>query len=540
MTGDSVSVLDSQRRFSRNTAGLFVAMLLTLAACAGLGALVVFDPGQAMRTLTVAGLVAFAPDVFMPGAFERMVALMLLTLPLYSAFVLDPGVTIRLSYLFGAAALVSAATRGRLRTTAAHEVWGLLGLFLCAVFASIVLNPATPSVPPLSASGLRGLPGLRPVAQAMQLFLMAGLLVVTVSFCRTRERFSAASNLLLLGGLFATLYGFYMFITLWGHLPFVDINNAMNTDFSFGYKEQNNSYFGGTIPRPRSTFPEPANFANFLLFVMAFMFVRLRRSSTHGQRLLWGLTTGATILLFFFAVNSRGAIYGALLALIATVVLFARSFGEFRATAGRLVLWTGGLALVIALFVQLSYVGGVPKFVEYSQLRLTSALDASNKVATDWQIVGEVFRTHPLYGVGFGNLTYYVGQVEGVQLMGVTDAGGLYQRLLAEVGIPGTMLYVLFLTSILLRLWRVGRTSTEPHYVNFSRALFFAISADSIQRVSLVGIATDAYLWVALGLAIALVELANAAACPDRDAAVGRRSGDAVKHFQSLLSSATP
>ena len=92
------------------------------------------------------------------------------------------------------------------------------------------------------------------------------------------------------------------------------------------------------------------------------------------------------------------------------------------------------------------------------------------------------------------------------------DAGGLYSRLLVEVGLIGTLLYLMFVVAILAGLAMVARRPTvDDDMRRYAGAVFFSIVADGVQRLSFVGIATDAHLWVMFGLGLALIELARPA-----------------------------
>lgn len=481
-------------------------MVLILGACAATGWLTVIDGRFAIFAVCIAIAVSALPLLARTDLYTRTIILMMVALPLQSAFVVDLGVTMRLSYVFGAAAVLIAALGRQLTISPPFRIWAFLALFLFAIFASIVLNPVNPNIPPLSESGLRGAPALRPMIQAVQLVFLVGLMVVTASFCRTRERLNSATFFVVIGGIFAVVYAMYAFGVLTARLPFIDINNAMNTDYSYGYKEQGNSYFGGYIPRPRSTFPEPANFANFLLLFMPLAAYVGRLAETRRRRLSWMAFNFLTAVLFLLAVNSRGAVFGAVGAALAMVVMI-RSRREFVSAITVVTLWAVATTVIIIIAVQLMYVGGLSAFGEYFQRRFGS-IGGPNRVVHDWRYVAMVFEDNPIYGVGFGNLTFYLGQLEGITLKGVADAGGLYQRLLAETGIIGTGLYMCFVSTIAWQLVRVARQSPIVEHVWLARMLFFWLVADAIQRISTVGLATDAHLWVGFGLCVSLIGLA--------------------------------
>jgi hypothetical protein len=475
--------------------------------CAIVGVLAGHAPIQAVAAAAAVGAFAIWNRASRSTPFDTAVSLMLVALPLYSALVIEVGVTVRLSYVFGLVALLVGLFERRVtlsRMLASQQAW--LIVFLAVVFLSVVVNPVSPAVPALEASGWRGIPGLRPALQCVQLLLMVGVFFTVTAYCRTRSHLAMAVTLVAIGGLFAVAYAMYAFITQYARVPFVDINNAMNTDFSFGYKPQNNSYVGGTIPRPRSTFPEPQNFGNFLLLAVPLFWLQMRTRVARAVRAGWGIAFALSVLLFVFAVNSRGAIFGALTGIcLMPVVMNAR---DLRIALPRAVVSVTALTIVAAALVRTLYVEGLLAFVKYMGSRLVSALESSNRVNSDWRTVWHVAREHPAAGVGFGNFTYYIGQVESTALKGVTDAGGLYQRLLVETGFVGLLAYVGFVVSLLWGLAQVARSGSDPFLRTCARLLFFVITADAVQRISTVGIATDAYLWVTFGLAMAVSQLA--------------------------------
>ena len=122
----------------------WLAAVVVVGACGGIGMLVPFD--TRMLVILLVGLVSIAAFLLWPGrrSFELAVCGMLVALPLHSAFVVNVGVTARLSYLFGIVALLVGGLRHKLlRWPSTYLPWTLLALFVLAVLASVVLNPVT-------------------------------------------------------------------------------------------------------------------------------------------------------------------------------------------------------------------------------------------------------------------------------------------------------------------------------------------------------------------------------------------------------------
>lgn len=421
--------------------------------------------------------------------------------PLQAAFVIDVGITIRLAFLAGLALIGLAAVQERLVWPRGQTAARWLGAFLTVtLLATIVMTPFAPTPPLMDLSGWRGVPFMRPMIQCLQLAAMVGIMLVVARLARDASDALAIFRALWLSGLLVSAYGAYMFLAPLFGIPAIDINNAMNTNFTRGAVEHGLSMGEVSLPRVRSTFVEPLNFANYLLVVLAGLWAASRITTTPRR---YQIALLGVLMLFLIAVNSRGAIFGAAVGVVALFV-FAKAPGHVVRTVGRVAVFVAVLVALFVVVLPLAVPGISPDWlVDFFTVRLGAALSARGRVWADLQDVGGVVLANPLFGVGFGNLPFYLASlVEGAD-SGVVDAGSVYTRLAAETGLVGLVCYLGFLASTLLALVRCGRDASRGSVTQtLSKALYFVIVADAVQRVANVGIATDVHLWVILGLAL--------------------------------------
>jgi len=470
-----------------------------------------------LLTLAVAIVLAFAvtsPTLGLAFALVVVGALVLLRLgvstlawwtawftPFQAAFVIDVGITLRLAFLAGVALVGLAAMQGRIGWPRWHPAAKWLGAFLTVVVLStVVMTPFAPAPSLAELSGWRGVPLMRPMLQCLQLAAMVGIMLTMARLARQPTGATRLLWALVFSGLVVTAYGYYMFAAPLVGVPAIDINNAMNTNFTRGAVVHGMSMGGVSLPRVRSTFVEPLNFGNYLLVVIGGLWGFARLS---GRRRLTLLTLGAVLFLFLVGVNSRGAMFGAGAALVAMTAFAAAPWQLVKALVKLVVavVVVGGLVLVVAPLVVPGM--SVAWLIDFFVLRLTAAFGPEARIWTDLQDVGVVWRQYPLFGVGFGNLPFYLAQTSQGIGAGVVDAGSLYTRVLAETGVAGLILWVGFVGRLLMVLVRTGRDGTrEPATRTLAMALYFIVVADAVSRFANVGIATDVHIWVVYGLAL--------------------------------------
>lgn len=480
-------------RDSRTLAGVLVATVVATLAL-----------GISAPTLALAGtLVVVGWIVLWRLGWTTLTWWMVWLTPFQAAFVIDIGITLRLSFLAGLAAVAMAAASRRLVWFKWHRASRWMAAFLAVVLlATVVMTPLAPVHSLAAQSGWRGLPVMRPLIQCLQLLAMVGIMTVVAYQARDPLRAHQLFRAMWVSGLLVSVYGAYMFIAPVIGIPAIDINNAMNTNFSRGGVQQGTSIGSVVLPRVRSTFVEPLNFANYLLAVFGGLWVLLQLAARKGR---YRLALAFVAFLFLVAVNSRGAIFGVLVASVAMVPFAANPLRVIR-TLFR----TGIVVAVFAVLVLAVMPWIIPgletaTFQDFLVGRMVAAASSDSRLWFDVRTAGEVIARYPVFGVGFGNIPFHLAALGTGSTSGVVDAGSIYTRLAAETGIVGLLLFLAFFGSVLRSLIRTGRSAQSSVVTRtMSRALYFVLVADAIQRVSHVGIATDVHLWVMYGLAIGL------------------------------------
>jgi len=461
--------------------------------------------GKPVYVVGLLGLILFLWITVLGGQhdlYQLSMQALFLSLPLISTMVIDVGASIRVSYVLALCAMLCGLYQGRLPPLSNVPILGWLAPFLCASLLSMGLTVNVPNLAVQAGSQLRGL-ALRTVIQNGQLLLMAAVLFLTVVYCSTKRRFSAAIDLITVATFFTAAYGMYEFVAQLFGLPFVYINNAVNNILEYGYNPAWIWIGGYMIPRPFSTFDEPKNLANYLLIASILAMAHLRWQCS-GLRRCFTLLTIALAMTVFLFTNSRGAYIGAMCALVAAVIhrgslsLFLKSLAAVAAVVVAVYL------LVLPILVpDINLQAAVDMAIERSEQSL--ALEGRK---TAWDTAIEIFKAHPLVGVGFGNISFYMAAAEGLNQ--VVDVPSLYLRLLAELGVVGLAIFFVFILRVLAGAFVEGRRHGLDRWTSaMCAAVFAAMIGDLVQRVSFVGLATDAYLWVLWGLAVAISTIAR-------------------------------
>jgi len=471
---------------------------------------IVRDQWNGLYLAILLGAIGFVLYTVSSNTFEKLISLAFFCLPFQAAFVIEMGLTVRLSHIFGALALAFGIYLGKIRRISSSPEFIYLAGFVVIAVASTIMTVSAPSVDYWKISGIRGL-RIRSIIQSFQLFGMVAIMYMTVLFCRTQARFRQAAGLIAAGTTIVVAYGLYGFLASPLGIQYIDINNAQNSDYSYGYRVLSHGIGRFDIPRPRSTFVEPLNFANFMLFGLPLLAANLATARTPRGRVGRGALLAVGILVFLVT-NSRGAAVGALVGGLAILASLRKSkfvasyFGWLAASFAFVLLIAYAVIPIVLPGMEFSTV------VEYVRSRVEETQELKGRGgSSQFFLYLPLILEYPWLGVGFGNIQFYSGKLEGVTQMGVGGEVGLYWRLLAEVGILGTILYLLFLGTILwkvLKITRARRTGWEERI--YAWAILFAMVADSVQRITLVGIVQDAHLWVMFGLGLALIQITRA------------------------------
>ena len=145
--------------------------------------------------------------------------------------------------------------------------------------------------------------------------------------------------------------------------------------------------------------------------------------------------------------------------------------------------------------------------VTYLAALLEGDETAVGQIGRNYRIPIGVFEQNPILGVGLGNYPFYYPKTEGRFLLATPFS--LYLRLLTELGLIGTSVFLFFIGRIVWLLVRNIRLSPDPRFVPYAKASLIAIVGVMIARIALDGLYTDAYMWVMFAVGLSIHRLAR-------------------------------
>jgi O-antigen ligase len=210
-------------------------------------------------------------------------------------------------------------------------------------------------------------------------------------------------------------------------------------------------WLGRAGERTVGTFGGPAPYTiTLVLFALLAIYAAMSAANGRKRVALFGIVVAAQLGVVLSL--SRGSWLGAALAMLGVALLYRREIGAFAIAT-----------ILLALFLVLGPVGGL---APVAQDRLATVQTAEGRIVTDAAAVRMV-RDRPLSGVGFGQFErfdeQYKQRVGDIPLVLGGSAHNTYLNLLAELGIPATLLYLsppIFLLALSYRLWRRHRYSS--------------------------------------------------------------------------------
>lgn len=450
-------------------------------------------------------------------SFEKAVVVMVLTFPLLYGFAINIGGTVRLTYLFTLLALVLGLQQGRLRKLPGDPASWLLVTFIAYALVSTVFTFWVDFSAPIQMEGFRLTP-FRSLVSVGQLVLMGMAFFVAFNYLVSLEKLHRLFNLVFWSTALITLYGIYDFAAALFKLPFFSV--IYDTSYYAGGVDNPFFAFGGiSLPRPRSTLGEPLDLSIFLLFGIPFSLAALS-TNKRGLGNWWKKGVVGLEILLFFVANARSSLIALLVVLPLSLFIGG---GAYRR---QLLLWGSGVYLTIAL-VLLPLAGGdfnlLSPFTFYQErLRsvtyLAAALEgkseAGGQIGRGYTRQLEVFGENPILGVGFGNYPFYYSKGESSVVLATTFS--MYLRLLTELGLLGTGLFLLFVGRILWLLYKVITRMPNSSLAPFARAALLSTVGVMVARVGLDGVNTDSYMWVMLATGLAIAQLSRRLKAPER------------------------
>lgn len=224
-------------------------------------------------------------------------------------------------------------------------------------------------------------------------------------------------------------------------------------------------WLGRAGDRTIGTFGGPAPYTiTLVLFALLALYAAMSIGQSRKRLWLFGIVVAA--LLGVLVSLSRGSWLGGGLAMLGIAVIYRRQIGGFAIAAA-------GLTLVMVLVL----VGGLASL---AQERLVTVQTAEGRIVTNDAAI-RMIRDEPLAGFGYGNFERfderYKQRVGDIPLIVGGSAHNTYLNLLAELGIPATLLYLsapIFLLVISYRLRRQHSTSPRVDW-RFIAILWLAI-----------------------------------------------------------------
>ncbi len=240
-----------------------------------------------------------------------------------------------------------------------------------------------------------------------------------------------------------------------------------------------------TLGAVRRAVGTTSNFAVYginLLLATPFLFYRLKLARSLAGQLFWIASIG---LIFYniLLTNTRATLIFAILlfGIIAAVQLY-------RITAGRLLLALAGAAAMIPFLPQSIW----DRILNPHAYELDKATNLSWRFDL-WRAALRLGADNWLHGIGVGNRTAIIALLDPTRFEGDwIMAHNEFLQLFTELGLPGLLVFLAFLGSILWKTWALLRQSeADPH---LARQRWFAAAAlSSLIIAPLFALQVDAF-----------------------------------------------
>lgn len=323
-------------------------------------------------------------------------------------------------------------------------------------------------------------------------FLVVALILLIVPFAiRNAQEFRKALGIHILAGSFAAVFGFLLVALFVAGKP-VDIPICR----TFG------GYSGMWGFRLAGTAFEPAGFANYLLSVTPITFAAWinERRRWVGAGLFAALAMQCGVM--FFTLSSGGWIALAI-ALGAILVLLWRKISRNKK------IWLVTLVMLPVLMItQLSMTGLLPANMSAFVLigKFTSDTSGKTDRIETGRILINMITDHPVMGVGIGNFAYRFGsyahksdkltnEAYKTRYPATWRANNDYLSIAAETGIPGLIVFLVFLGTLLSFLVQTLRKVKGKADEAIVAGILFAVVAMLLQAFASFSI-LNPFIWV--------------------------------------------
>ncbi len=279
-------------------------------------------------------------------------------------------------------------------------------------------------------------------------------------------------------------------------------------------------WLGRAGSRTVGTFGGPAPYTiTLVLFALLTLYAAMSMRASRGRFLFFGVVVAAQLGIFLSL--SRGSWLGAGLTMLGLIVVYRRQIGRFALGA-----------VVLSLLLVLSPVGGL---VPTAQDRLATGDTVEGRIVTNNAAVRMV-RDEPLAGFGYGSFELfderYKQRVGDIPLILGGSAHNTYLNMLAELGIPATILYLappLILLGLTARSWRRHRQSLLIDW-RFVTILWLAVLDQFVVNNFLEIIHSSFWAtslwWITLGIIAAQLERLHGAESVVSTSATPQRSAE--------------
>lgn len=264
-------------------------------------------------------------------------------------------------------------------------------------------------------------------------------------------------------------------------------------------------WLGRAGERTVGTFSGPGPYTiTLVLFALLVLYAAISSSHPRRRLALFGIVVAAQLGVVLSL--SRGSWLGGGLAMLGIAVVYRREIGRFAIAA-----------VLLALVMVLGPVGGL---ASVAQERLTAGDSVEARIVTNDAAL-RMIRDEPLAGFGYGNFERfderYKQRVGDIPLILGGSAHNTYLNLLAELGIPATLLYLLPPLSLLALSYRLWRRHRHPRAIDwrFLMILWLAVVDQFVVNNFLEIIHSSPWAtslwWLTLGLIAAELERLRAA-----------------------------
>lgn len=319
-------------------------------------------------------------------------------------------------------------------------------------------------------------------------------LFLVLSNIRINQKSIQKINLIIIWGSFIIcLFAFWQY--------FADLA-GVSTKWTLLQEHYTLKIFG--FPRVHSTFLEPLLMANFLL-IPIFLMVSLWLKKQIKAKVFIPLLI--ILLVVFILTISRGAYLALLVAGIFLVIFAFKEIFQWR----RILL----LLLILAIsglvafgMIRVAGKQALANFMEQGETVVKKpeeqGFSTAHRLMT-FKIAFQAFKEHPVFGIGPGNFGSYYDNypMESLPKVEYQTVNNQYLEVLAENGILGLAVFVLFLIILFIRSWRAFRITKNPLISAFILGATAAL-VGILAQYNFFSTLYIIYIWFLMGLLVAV------------------------------------